>query len=50
MTVAVRHATQTALPDSGDGKVSSNAWNEAHAEIAQADDDDDEDTLLLLYA
>lgn len=31
MTVAVRHATQTALPDSGDGKVSSNAWNEAHA-------------------
>jgi len=28
--VTVTHTTQSAEPDSGDGKISSNAWNEAH--------------------
>lgn len=31
MAVSVTHATQSAAPDSADGKISSDAWNESHA-------------------
>jgi hypothetical protein len=31
MAVTVVHATQSAKPDSGDGRISSNAWNEGHS-------------------
>jgi hypothetical protein len=30
MTLSVKHATISGVQDSGDGKLSSNAWNEAH--------------------
>lgn len=31
MPVQIVHTTEATAPDSGDGKISSNAWNEAHA-------------------
>lgn len=37
MAISLTHTTTSAEPDSGDGKISSNAWNEAHTLTMAAD-------------